>query len=44
MLASGGAQKLPIIRAALRAGLGHTLVVDEDTGESLLGPAEPGAV
>ena len=36
ILASGGRQKAPIIRAALRRGLAHTLVVDEQASVDLL--------
>ena len=36
VLASGGAQKLPIIRAAIAARLCHTLITDEETGAAVL--------
>ena len=36
VLASGGRQKTPILRAALRRGLAHSLVVDEQAARDLL--------
>jgi DNA-binding transcriptional regulator LsrR (DeoR family) len=36
VLAAGGLQKVPIIRAAIRAGLCHVLITDEDTGRALI--------
>ncbi len=36
ILAAGGVQKVPIIRAALLAGLCHVLITDEDAAERLL--------
>lgn len=36
VLASGGKAKVPIILAAVRRGLAHTLIVDEDAGRDLL--------
>jgi DNA-binding transcriptional regulator LsrR (DeoR family) len=36
ILASGGGEKLPIVRAILRAGHVRRLVTDEATGEGLL--------
>ena len=39
VLASGGIHKSPVIGAALKAGLGHTLIIDEETGRQLARPA-----
>jgi DNA-binding transcriptional regulator LsrR (DeoR family) len=36
VLAAGGAQKVPIITAAIRAGLCHVLITDEDTASAVL--------
>ncbi|MEM6664927.1 MAG: sugar-binding transcriptional regulator [Pseudomonadota bacterium] len=36
ILASGGMEKVPVIRAALRRGIVHTLVTDESTAQALL--------
>ena len=36
VLASGGDAKVPIIRAALRRGFAHTLIVDEDAANALV--------
>lgn len=41
ILAAGGAHKVPIIRAALRAGIVTTLVTDEDTATALLSDQPP---
>lgn len=41
ILAAGGAHKVPIIRAALRAGIVTTLVTDEDTATALLRDQPP---
>jgi lsr operon transcriptional repressor len=37
VLAAGGLQKIPIIRAAIRAGLAHVLITDEKVAVGLLG-------
>jgi DNA-binding transcriptional regulator LsrR (DeoR family) len=36
ILAAGGLQKVSIIRAAIRAGLSHVLITDEDTARELI--------
>ena len=36
VLASGGRQKTSILRAALRRGLAHSLVIDEQASRDLL--------
>ncbi|MGP9804619.1 sugar-binding transcriptional regulator [Paracoccus sp. NSM] len=41
ILAAGGAHKVPIIRAALRAGIVNTLVTDENTATALLAEDQP---
>lgn len=41
ILAAGGAHKVPIIRAALRAGIVNTLVTDENTATALLDEDQP---
>ncbi|MCC5885941.1 MAG: sugar-binding transcriptional regulator [Gammaproteobacteria bacterium] len=36
VLASGGAEKVPVVYACLQAGLGHVLITDADTADALL--------
>ena len=40
VLASGGREKLPIIRAALSRGYVNVIITDENTAKALLGPAD----
>lgn len=40
ILAAGGLQKMPIIKGAIRAGLCHVLITDENTAAALLSSTE----